>query len=104
DILGPLDILLGSAATLVAALLTRRLRFVRWRGLPVLAVLPPIILNALVVGGELSYMMTGGFSPAVFWLNAAQVGAGELIACVTLGLPLVWALERNQRAILLFEE
>ena len=51
NILGAADILLGTAATLSAALLTRALRRFTVFGLPLPASLPPVLLNAVVVGG-----------------------------------------------------
>jgi len=81
----PLDVVCGSAATLLACRLTRRMPN-RW-----LAPLPPVICNMVIVGAEIAWYMTG-FGPG-FWtayaLNAFTVGVGELIACYCLGLPLL---------------
>ena len=87
---GVADVLLGTLATLAAALLTARLNRPRIAGLPLLAPLPPVVLNALVVGWELWY-----FTSAPFALCAAGVAVGELISCYGLGLLLVKALERT---------
>ncbi len=79
-----LDVVFGSLATLAAALLTRRLR-----NRPLVAALPPVLVNALVVGAvlALAYNMP-------FWLTALEVGAGQLGACYALGLPIYYALRR----------
>ncbi len=87
---GGWDLLLGTAATGVAALLTYRWRHVRVARLPMLSTLPPVILNAVIVGAEL-YVVYGGFSLGV---HMALVGAGQLIACTGGGLLLAAALER----------
>ena len=84
NLLGVLDIPLGTAATLIAALLTRRLR-----QRPFLAALPPVVCNAVIIGAELMFLEAGGFSLPLFAVNALQVGAGEAIACYLLGLPLL---------------
>ena len=55
NILGAADILLGTAATYIAAVATRWLGRFRIKGLPVLATIPPIVTNALVVGAELTF-------------------------------------------------
>lgn len=85
NIAGALDILLGTLATGLAAWLSYRLRGVRWGGLPVLSTLPPVILNALIVGAELTLI-----SPVptwgIFFTEMALVGLGQLIACVGGGL------------------
>lgn len=82
--MGPLDVIFGSAATLLAALLTWRLR--KW---PVIAMIPPVLVNALVVGTTLH--ITQGL-PLV--ITMAQVGLGQLASCYALGLPLHYTLKR----------
>ena len=62
NVLGALDIVFGTAATLTAALCTRRLAHVRLRGLPVAAAVPPVLINAVVVGAELAW----AFGPRTF--------------------------------------
>ena len=82
----PLDILCGSAATLIACLLTQRMPN-RW-----LAALPPVLCNAVIVGAEIAFSVMGGFG-AGFWpfyaMTALSVGLGELAVCYVLGLSLL---------------
>lgn len=85
-----LDMIFGPLATLLAAWFTSRAPS-RW-----LAPLPPVIVNALVVGAVLAYTDTQGgaaFLP-IFLVYAAQIGAGEMAACYALGLPLLSVIER----------
>lgn len=90
NILGGLDVLFGTSATFLAALLTYALRKKSvW-----LAALPPVIINAVVIGLELAFVIEGNFA-AVFALQALSVGAGQLIACYLLGVPLVKLLQKN---------
>lgn len=95
NILGPLDIIFGSAATLLAGFLSYRLRDIRWKDLPLLSALAPVLINGIVVGLELTLVISGGFNLNIFLINFAQVAFGEAIACYVLGLPLVHALERT---------
>ena len=85
---GLLDVLAGSAATLLACLWTRRLK-TRW-----LAPMPAVACNAAIIGAVIAFSQTG-MGPA-FWpayaLNAVTVGAGELIAGYLLGMPLLRVL------------
>ncbi|MCX8128797.1 MAG: QueT transporter family protein [Clostridia bacterium] len=80
---GILDIIFGSLATLVAAFLTYKMpkKF--------LAPLPPVIINALVVGIMLGYLFG-----TPYWFAILTVGAGQLIACYVLGYPLLMVLEK----------
>ena len=70
NVLGALDIVFGTAATLTAALCTRRLARVRLRGLPVAAAVPPVLINAVVVGAELAW----AFGPRTFAGFLLQAG------------------------------
>ena len=101
-ILGPIDIVLGSAATLVAGYMSWRLRGMRAFSMPVLAVLPPVLLNAVVIGGELCFAITGGLALPAWVGFGTQVGVGQLAACGLLGLALVRAFERTGLAGRLF--
>ena len=93
--IGYMDVLFGTFATLLAALASYRLRNLRWFGLPVLSALAPVLCNGIIIGAELSILVTGSLSLSALLINGAYVAAGELIACVLLGIPLVMALERR---------
>jgi uncharacterized membrane protein len=95
NILGAFDILFGTLATLIAAILSYRLRNVRFKGVPVASAAPPVLVNALVIGLELTYMLVGTFDIGVFAVNALQVGLGQTAACFALGLPLCYMLEKT---------
>lgn len=84
------DLVVGTLATLLAALLTARCRKL-W-----LAALPPVLCNAALVGAVLTWEQTG--LSAAFWpaygLNALSLLLGEGIACGVLGVLLVKQLPR----------
>ncbi|MBR1781135.1 MAG: QueT transporter family protein [Oscillospiraceae bacterium] len=83
-----LDWIVGTLATLLAAIWTSRLH-VKW-----LAPLPPVLCNAVIIGAEIAWF-EGGFTGAFFpaWLyNGVTVGLGELLACCILGLVLIQLL------------
>ena len=85
---GPLDIVAGSLATLLAALWTGRVKRA-W-----MAPLPPVLCNAVLVGFTLGFAQVG-FTPALpaAWVfNGLTVGVGELGVCYALGLLLLKAL------------
>ena len=86
----PLDFVLGSAATLLAAegmWLTRR---VTVNGYPLLAMLMPAMANAVLVGGELTVYICGGFG-----LNALYVALGEAAVLLVPGTVLYYALKKR---------
>lgn len=88
---GPLDIIVGSLATLLAALWTTKMPS-RW-----LAPLPPVICNAVLVGFTISWAQVGGFTeafPAAWLINGLSVGVGELGVCYVLGLLLLNVIPR----------
>lgn len=99
----PLDILFGTFATLLAACLTYLLRNVCVRGVPVLASLPPVLVNAVVIGWEITwFFLPQGSFWAGFLPTAASVGFGQLVTCCGLGLLLVYTLKKTKLAQKLF--
>ena len=86
----PLDPVVGTAATLLAAwamYLTRKLTI---KGLPLLGLLMPAVANAFLVGWELTVYIGGGF-----WLNALYVAIGEMAVLLTLGTALYYGLKKH---------
>ena len=83
----PVFIVFGSLTTLLAACGTRMLRK-NW----FLAVLPPIVLNGLIVGGYLP-VVYGMDMP--IWLSMVFVAAGQVISCGLGGLLLAKALSKT---------
>jgi uncharacterized membrane protein len=100
---GVTDMVFGTAATLLAAITTRMVRNIRFKNIPFLAPLPPVLFNAVIVGLEIAVLSPGGFVWAGFLSAALSVGAGELVVCYALGLPLATALERTGSAVKIFK-
>ena len=97
--LGIVDWVFGTLATLLAAMLSYALRNICIKGLPVLASLPPVLTNVVIVGFELACLSDIGFafqnfSLAAYVSSAISVGIGELVVCVVLGLPLFTLLKK----------
>ena len=86
----PLDFLLGTLATYLAAQgmwLSRK-----WlvKGLPLLGLWMPAVSNAILVGWELTVYIGGGF-----WLNALYVAIGEAIVLLIPGTALYLAMKKR---------
>ena len=98
--LGIVDWVFGTGATLLAAVGTWLVKDIKVKGLPVLAPLPPVIANVVIVGLELACLSASGsfgfanFTWAAFGASALSVGIGEFVVCYVLGLPLMIALSR----------
>ena len=95
-----LDVIFGTLATLLACLVTYRLRNVRIKGLAIPASLPPVLFNAVIVGIEITVFFTDFTAmSAPVWLlcltNGISVGIGEIISCTVLGVALVRLIESN---------
>ena len=88
---GPLDLIFGSLATLIAGLMTARCRN-KW-----LAPLPPILCNGVIVGGMIAFQEVGFTTafPTAFLFNGFTVALGEALACYILGLFLISLLEKS---------
>ena len=87
----------GTLATLLACLLTYKLRDIRVKGLAIPASLPPVVFNMIIVGAfEITFFFSDGApTAALAAFNAVTVGIGELISCTILGVALVKLIESN---------
>ena len=93
----PLDFLLGSLATALAASSMRLTRKLTVKGYPVFGMLMPALFNALLVGWELSVYIGGGFG-----INASYVAIGEAAVLLTLGTLLFYAMKARNLDTRLF--
>jgi len=84
-----LDIVVGSAATLLGCYLTSRLRS-RW-----LVPLPTILVNAVMVGAMLAWVYTRDAFFTGFVTMGVQVALGEAAVLIVLGFPLMLLLQKN---------
>lgn len=108
----PLDIIFGSLATLLGALGTCLIGKMSRRTVPaekgsiplrgkltafrLLAPLPPIVSNTLIVPFVLAYVYRFEGSVPFFMLT---VGAGEVISCGILGMILLFSLEKYKNIL-----
>ena len=101
------DVIFGTLATLLACLVTYKLRNIRFKGLAVAASLPPVVFNAVIIGIEIAVMFPDPASSAPLWLacitNGISVGIGELISCTVLGVLLVRIVEASPSVRKVFE-
>lgn len=102
--LGLLDVVFGSFATFLGAFFTWKLR-----RRPALAVLGPVLANALIVPAYLPVMLSGlgfytipftgisleGSYPLMYLFGLVTTGVGEAGVLYVLGLPLAHALMRS---------
>ena len=112
-VLGMLDVVFGSVATLVGAAISWRLR-----ARPRLALLGPVVANALIVPAYLPLLLQGlgfytipftnvaldGVYPLMYLFGLVATGIGEAVVLYVLGLPPLSALERSGLPKMLLEE
>lgn len=97
---GIVDVVFGSLLTLIAAALTRYLRKRTF-----LALLPPVVANALGVPAYLIFltqlprMPIGQVTLSPYWAAVATIGAGEAAAVFGIGYPLLVVLRRFAREL-----
>ena len=92
---GMIDAVVGTAATLFAAILTYQLRDRKIAGIPVPSLLMPVIFNFFFVGMELSVLYFEGNVWLGLLIMGTEVAIGELIS-VIIGYFLVKALDRTE--------
>ena len=88
----PMDLLVGSAATFLAAVSMYKLK-----NMPFLGLLMPAFWNAWLVGWELTVYIGGGF-----WINALFVAIGEAAVLLTLGTLLYKVMKKQRLDIRMF--
>jgi uncharacterized membrane protein len=82
------DVFVGSFATFLAAVVARKARNQRLFNLPVISFLAPVLINAVIIGLELTFVeVASNFNWLVALKNILRVGFGEFLACVVLGVP-----------------
>lgn len=81
---GLIDVIFGSAATLLSAWLTYKMPKV-W-----LAAIPPVVINALVVGGFL-----GIITEMPMRLSMSYIAVSQAVICFGLGIPLCLLLRKS---------
>lgn len=97
SVLGPYDLIFGSFASLLAAVLMYSLRNKRLFKLPVAAALMPALANGILVGFEIEFFFVeGGFHFGDFLLQGGLVALGELGVLFVLGLPLARLIEKQE--------
>ena len=92
NFLGPLsvaDLIIGSSASLIASVLSYKLRHRQ-----ILVPLPPVTVNGVMIGAML-YFIYG--VPVPLWMCMAFVTVGQIIACYGIGYPLLCFLKKYRR-------
>ena len=96
SVLGPYDMIFGSLASLIAAVLMYLLRSKRLFKLPVASALMPALANGILVGFEIEFFFVeGGFHFGDFLFQGGCVALGELGVLFVLGLPLARLIEKQ---------
>ena len=86
-----LDIVFGSLTTLVAAIISYKLRHKKY-----LVPMPPVVLNMIIVPLILKY---GYGLPIPIYINVLGVAIGQLISCYGLGILLMKILDKYKKTI-----
>ncbi len=93
---GIIDIICGTLATFIAAVLGYRTRNVKFKDYPLLTAFFPVITNAVIVGIEITVFMPEGFKLQAFLINALQIAIGQFVMCYGLGLPLYKVIKNTK--------
>lgn len=96
--LGPVDIVFGSLATLIAAISTRwisvKLKRIKGPGKDLIALLPPVLFNSMIVGTYLTFLLTGSFQVTIVLINIAYIALSEAIVVYMIGFPILLLLRK----------
>ena len=95
NILGMMDVLIGTFATLIAAGLTYKFRNITIKGFPLFSTLMPVVINAVIIGAELAYVFAPEFTLNYFLIFSLEVALGQSIAVYLIGLPILNAFKKR---------
>lgn len=95
---GPIDVVFGSLATLFAGLCTMQIGKMNAAPLfsKILACLPPVIFNGVIVGAIIAYSAAVEKFWQSFIIFGLQVAVGELVVMYVIGLPLLIFLPKAE--------
>ena len=89
--LGPVDIIFGTLATLIAGVLSSFIgKKNKWAGL-----VPPVLVNGLIVGGYLPFLLLETVTWQEVAISMLAVAAGEAIVMIVLGIGLVAIIDKT---------
>ncbi len=91
----PLDVVIGSFATLLATMLIYCTRNVKFKKFPVLSLLFPALCNGLIIGAEIQFFYIGGFEWVSFLIQVGCVALGEFAVSVILGIPFYYLTQKT---------
>lgn len=95
DNLGPVDIIGGSLATLIAGILSA---LIGKKNKP-LGIIPPIVVNGIIVGGYLPFLLVDEGSAVTIQavgLSMLSVAGSEAALLLILGLPLIALIAKTR--------
>ena len=87
---GPLDAVIGSIASLIGVYMAYKLR----NGNRVVALMPNVIANGVIIGLMLHYIFAVPVHPLLCML---YIAAGEFVSCVFVGIPLAKLLDKHTK-------
>ena len=84
------DLVFGTLCTLVAGLITSKIKN------PFLAALPPVLINSF--GLPLVWLLLGG--ERVYWINVLWMLLGQTVVLYAVGVPVYYLAKRNLSALI----
>ncbi len=93
----PVDMIMGTFASFMAAVCIYKTRHICFKGLPLLSALMPAIFNGAIIGAEIEiFFIEGPFNFVSFLTQAGFVALGELVVCFSVGLLLVKTIKNKK--------
>jgi len=93
--LGPVDIIGGTLATLIAGLLSKLIG----KKNKILGIIPPVIVNGLIVGGYLPFLLIDNSSEitaSAVGISMFEVAASEAVLLVVAGIPFILLINKSK--------
>ena len=101
--LGPVDIIGGTLATVIAGIFSRILG----KKNKLLGIIPPIVFNGVIVGGYLPFLLVDEGSEvtaAAVGISMLEVAASEAVLLIVIGIPFIILINKTPRLKALVEK
>ena len=92
---GIMDIIFGSCATFISAVLMHRFAKAKLWKIPALSMLMPVICNGVIVGMELALIYNSNDILNYWLIYGSSVALGEFVVMFPIGIPMYLALKER---------
>ena len=86
NLLGYMDVFIGTLATNISVVLMYKFKNILIKGQPILSLFMPVIVNAIIIGAELAYVLTPQLGFIGFIPMFGSIFISQFVICMLFGI------------------